>query len=67
MKKIINYIVCSLLLAVGILLITAKNPCCALAGLTWFGMCYAIGLAFPSLWKQYFKSNVRLCKKVGIL
>lgn len=61
MKAIFNYVVCSILLLVAVVLILSGGFY-SLAGLVWCGFLVVSGDAFPSFWRRFWRSNMRILK-----
>lgn len=59
MKKIFNYVVCSVALFVAIVA-TLSGGLWSLVGLAWSFMLYVSGVAFPTWWKMFWVTNIRI-------
>lgn len=60
MKRIFNYLVCSVALFVGVALMACGTLWMAVASLMWFAMCYVWGEVFPVFWKRFWIQNMRI-------
>jgi len=59
MKSVINYLVCTVALFAAIVL-TCSGGWLSLTGLCLSGLLYVSGELFPSIWKSYWISNIRI-------
>jgi len=59
MKRLFNYVVCSIALFVAIVA-TLSGGLWSLVGLAWSFMLYVSGVAFPSWWKTFWVTNIRI-------
>ena len=60
MKRIFNYIVCTLSLCVAIACLTSGDVICTFIGFAWCAMLYAWGEAFPKYWRMFWRTNARI-------
>ena len=55
----INYLICTVALFVAIVL-TCSGGWLSLVGLCYDGLLYVSGELFPSIWKSYWISNIKI-------
>lgn len=67
MKTVINYVVCSIALFIGIILIVSGSLLWTIIGFMWCGMLYVSGVAFPNYWKKFWITNIRILSLMGCL
>lgn len=66
MKRILNYLVCTIALFVAMVLVLSGDMW-SLVGLAWCFMLYVSGVAFPSWWKLFWVTNIRILSYFGCL
>ena len=67
MRTILNYTVCTVALLVDVVLILSGSFAWTLVGFAWsFGL-YMWGEAFPSYWRKYWVTNMRILKLWGCI
>ncbi len=60
MKKMINYIACTIAISLAVVLILSNNLYLIIAGALWCGVLYLSGKIFPKKWKSYWMCNLRI-------
>ena len=65
MKEIINYIFCLFLISPIIVLLLSDSILWILVGIVYTGCLYISSFAFPSLWRTFVKTNIRICKNLN--
>lgn len=60
MKRVLNYLVCSLALFVAIALVTCGSFIWSLVGVAWSFMLYMWGVFYPKYWKMFWVTNLRI-------
>lgn len=66
MKRIINYIVCSMAICTAIFLTTAGGLH-SLIGIAVCGLIYLSALKRPTWWKMFYRTNLRILNYFGLL
>jgi len=66
MKIIFNYIICGLLLFVGLFMLLSGGVW-SFSGLTWFVMLFLSGEIWPAFWRKFWLTNLRLMSLLGCL
>lgn len=66
MKRIVNYIVCSMAICAAIILTTAGGFH-SLVGLVVCGLIYLSALKCPTWWKMFYKTNLKILNYFGLL
>lgn len=66
MKMAFNYFVCAVAILVAITLVTAGGWC-SLAGFVLGALLYVSGLKFPTWWKTFYKTNLRILAYFDLL
>lgn len=67
MKRVLNYLACTALLFVAVVLILSGSVAWTLVGFAWsFGL-YMWGLAWPNFWKMYWVSNIKILARFNCL
>jgi hypothetical protein len=66
--KVLNYVICSTIIFVGILLLSSGEIIPSISGLIWFVVnmkfsCLNIG---RKMWKRYWKTNMELNRYFGL-
>lgn len=61
MKDLVNYVICSALLFVAVVLVCGGGVW-SLVGLAWCGLLVASGDAFPAFWRRFWRSNMRILR-----
>lgn len=66
--KVLNYIVCSTIIFVGILLLSSGEIAPSIVGLIWLALnikfsCLNIG---RKMWKRYWKTNLKINRYFGL-
>lgn len=67
--KVLNYLVCSVILFIGIALILTDNLILIIAGIFWFVLnvlLSTINSKVRLMWKSYIKSTIKMEKKLGM-
>lgn len=64
--KVFNYIVCTLAIFVAIVLSTAGGWC-SLAGIALGVGLYVSGMIFPTWWRMFYKTNLRILAYFDLL
>ena len=65
-RDLLNYFVCSVALFFAIVL-TCSGGLATLFGVAAFGALYATGKAFPTVWKRFWITNLRILNYFGCL
>lgn len=66
MKRIFNYIICSLAISVAVILTTAGGFY-SLIGIAVCGLIYLSALKRPTWWKMFYRTNLRILNYFGLL
>lgn len=66
MKNFLNYMMCSALLFVAVVLL-CSGGFWSLAGLLWCGLLVVSGDVFRPLWRRYWRSNMRILRHFDCL
>lgn len=61
MKNVLSYAVCSVVLFVAIVLVCGGGWY-TLAGLVWSLAVYLSGDVFPTIWRRFWRSNMRILR-----
>lgn len=67
--KVLNYLVCSVILFIGIALILTDNLILIMVGIFWFVLnvlLSTINSKVRLMWKSYIKSTIKMEKKLGM-
>lgn len=64
-SAIINYLICTVALFVAIVL-TCSGGWWSLVGLCYDGLLYVSGVLFPSIWKSYWISNIKIMSYLNL-
>lgn len=67
-STIINYIICTILLGAGIVLIFSDDLSTIILGVLWFVSLYisSTNKVLKSMWKSYIRTTMRIEKILGI-
>lgn len=66
--KAINYIVCSVVLFIGIALLLTDNICLIIAGFLWFAFHYKLSTInkVRKMWRKFWKTNLEIEHYFGV-
>lgn len=66
--KVLNYVLCSTIILVGIVLVSSGEIIQSIAGLVWFvvNMKFACLKVGKKMWKRYWKTNMELNRYFGL-
>lgn len=65
MKEIINYIFCLILISPIIVLLMSDSILWILVGIVYTGCLYVGNVAYPSVWRMFIRTNIRICKNLS--
>ena len=65
MKEIVNYLICFALIFPVIIMLLSDSILWMLVGIVYTGCLCVSSVAYPSLWRSFVKTNIRICKTLG--